>query len=297
MKFYLLLAFLSVNVSLAYGQMSGRVNYEQLGIAFDIPPGWVGQENEEMILLGSNTVPGIIVITTHEYDKSQLIQEANAGINEEGGTTLKLAGQLENFSEHAIGGEFSGTMEWQPAKAYMIGMVNPHATGPGVSVMAITTAEQYNTIYKDLCKEIYQSIQFKKIDRSSELTEWKEWLSNARLTYMDSYYSGSSTAGGVSGGYDTKKTIDLCGKGYFNYSGSSNISVGSNSSSGYSYANKSGHGTWEIQGSASGTFWLVLRYYSGDQVKYEMIYMENKFFLDGTRYFVTSEGEYAPNCN
>ncbi len=287
----LVLIFLS---QLGYSQLTGVVNLEKIGISFTIPEGWMGQESDDMLILGSNTVPGIVIMTTHNYTKEQLISEAKAGIQEEG-TSLTLNGSLDMLGSHAVGGKFSGTMEWQASSAYIIGAANPYE-GPGVTIMAATLQNMFSNDHIAVCKQIYQSLKFKKVDRSAELNEWKQWLSNVRLTYMDSYYSSDYSTGGVSGGYSTERRIDLCARGYFNYGSSSDLSVSGSGVSGYSAGNDSGQGTWAIVIGNAGEPMLVLNFHNGEKYSYTLQYSDEKLYLNGDRYFRTTEGEYAPNC-
>ncbi|MCR9251989.1 MAG: hypothetical protein NXI20_16295 [bacterium] len=289
-----LIILLALICHFSKAQLTGHVNLEQLGISFDIPSGWFGQEAEGMIVLGSNTTPGIVLLTTHNYSKQQLITEAKKGIQEQG-TNMNLVGSLEMLGTNGVGGKFSGTMEYESSSAYIIGIANPYE-GPGVTIMAATLQNMYSDEHTKVCKTIYQSVKFKKIDKSAELAEWKKWLSNVRLTYMDSYYSSDYSAGGVSGGYSTERKIDLCSKGYFNYGSSSDMSVSGSGVSGYNSGSNSGQGSWNIVIGATGSATLILNFHNGEEYTYTLEYSDEKLYLNGDRYFRTTEGEYAPNC-
>ena len=277
------------------GQLSGHVNYDQLGIEFDIPEAWFGQEGDEAIILGSNTIPGVVLITTHNYTKEQLIGESRSGIIDQNGTNLQLEGSLKSYGEHGIGGVFNGTSEYQPAKVYVLAMVNPNG-GLGVSIYAMSTPESFSDAHKIVCEQLFQSFKFKKIEKSSELEEWKTWLSNVRLTYMDSYYSPSSTSGGIGGGYSSEEKIDLCSKGYFNHSSYSGVSLSGSNATGYNHGSNQGQGTWKIVLNANAELVLLLNFYNGEESSYTLTYSDQKFYLNGYRYYRTTEGDYAPNC-
>ena len=278
----------------AQAQLTGEVDYQELGISFTIPDGWFGQEGDGMVILGSNTVPGLVLITTHTSTKQELINEARAGLTDQNGTNMKLVSTLEDLSENAVAGKFNGTMEYQPAMAYIIGLANPYQ-GMGVTIISVTTAEQYSQEQEKVAKALYKSFQFKKIEKSSELEEWKQWLSNVRLTYMDSYYSQGSTSGGVGGGYSSEERIDLCAQGYFRMSGSSSVSVSGDNVSGYNGGTSAGNGSWEVRANGTG-YVLILTYNNGETASYDLEYKDSKLYLNGYRYYRTIEGEYAPNC-
>ncbi len=294
-KFFFVLLFLLYAGVKVSGQITGHVNYEKIGIELDIPKGWYGQETESALILGSQTIPGLVSISTHNYTKQQLIDQAKQGIYDQNGTSLQLAGELMDIDENTVGGEFNGMLEYQNARAFIIGKANPTG-GLGVTILTATLTNMYTDDHKNVTIQISNSITFTKIDRSSELKEWKEWLSNVRLTYMDSYYSSDYTDGGVSGGYSSEETIDLCAKGYFNFNSSSDVSVSGSGVSGLAYGNDAGAGNWDIQVGATGDFVLILTFHSGEQNTYTLTFEDEKLYLNGYRYFRTTEGEYAPRC-
>lgn len=285
--------FFTFNSILA--QLQGHINYEELGFSFEIPPGWLGQESEDMVILGSNTIAGLVILATHTSTKDELIQEARAGIVDQNGTNMQLSSELKMLGSMAVGGMFTGTMEYQSAKGYIIGMANPQEGGYGVTIISASTQEAFSEANIEVADKLYNSFKFKKIDKSKEIKEWTQWLSNVRLTYMDSYYSPSTTDGGISGGYSSEERFDLCQAGYFKQSGSSNMTITGDGVSGYNSGNNNGQGSWKIMARGNQLL-LVLKYHNGKEASYNLEYKEDKLYLDGYRYFRTMEGNYAPNC-
>lgn len=279
---------------LGISQISGEVNYEKLGISFEIPKGWIGQESEDMLIMQSNKASGYLIMQAHEFTMAQLKSEARKGIADGNGTALKLDGELD-IGPNYVGGVFEGTIEWEPSRAYLVGVINKK--GLGVMIMGATAPGQYSDTYKDLCYQIYDSFEFTEVDRTSEYNEWKEWLSDSRLTYMNSNYSTDYSPGGISGGYSSTRKIDLCSKGYFSDYNYSDMSISGDNVSGYSTDEGEGSGSWELNMDAYGSFTLTLTYNSGEVQAYDLAYRDGKFFMNDTRYFVTSEGEYAPDCH
>lgn len=283
---------------LSFGQATGKVDYKHLGLSFQIPDGWLGQEAEMGYLMASNSIPGLILILPHDqqYTFEQIKAQAQAGLNEGNGTSLQLAGSLTDLGNKSIGGEFAGTLEGQAAKAYIIGMQNTY--GLGLTIVAITTTAQYNSNYAGYAKAVKNSVQFRQPEAKENIAEWKTWMSNVKLTYMESYSSSSPGVDGMTGGgYSLSREIDLCAKGYFIYYGSSNISLGSDNTSAYNHANSKGNGTWDIKVGADGNPVLVLTFNDGETASYKLTYQDQKLYLNGTRYFRTQEGQYAPSCN
>lgn len=293
----LFLLFASCWLSTSFSQATGKIDYKQLGLSFEIPDGWVGQETQIGYMMGSNTVPGIILLLPHDqpYTLDQITAHAQQGLNEGNGTILNLSGSLSDLGKQSVGGLFTGTLEGQAAKAYIIGMHNPH--GLGMTIVAITTVEQFNDQYAQYAKMVMNSVQFRKPESKEDIGEWKAWMKNVKLTYMESYSSVSPGVDGMTGGgYSLKKEIDLCSQGYFIYYGSSNFNVGSDNSSAYDYSNSNGNGTWDIIVGADGNPTLLLKFNNGETASYTLTYQDSKLYLDGTRYFRTTQGEYAPSC-
>lgn len=276
-------------------QQTGKIEYKQLGISFTVPDGWVGQEGEGVFLIASQTEPGFILVTTHGHKTLDAIKaEARQGIQDANGTNLQLEGDLETLSKTAVAGNYNGTVEWQAARCYAVGMLNPH--GYGVSILAVAATNIFSDKYKQLALKVKNSVKFAKPEIGPEVEKWKNLLSGVKLTYMESYSSNSYTDGGVSGGYSINKELDLCSQGYFLYYGSSNVSLGSDVSSAYNSSNKGGHGEWEIAQNASGGPILRLNFYNGEVWEYNLSLIDEKVHLNGSRYFRTWTGEYAPNC-
>ena len=63
--------------------------------------------------------------------------EALNGMQFDQDSSLFLSDDLQNIAPKAISGVFSGTMEYQSVKAYVIGLENPYQ-GVGVTIIATT---------------------------------------------------------------------------------------------------------------------------------------------------------------
>lgn len=283
-------------------QQTGTVDYKYLGVKFTIPDGWAGQEIEEGFVMGSNTIPGFMFLTTHEQKTLESIkQETKAGLLDNNGTNLSIQGEFQNIGNNGVGARFNGTFEGQAISAYIIGILNPH--GPGVTIISGTTPEKFSDTYINLAKQFAASINFYQPEKSPVLDRWKEKFNNARLTYMDSYYSSGTSNGGYStgGGYSSKTEIDLCAKGYFNFGSNSDMSFDTGGGFGSSNSNDAGQGSWEIVQSNNGNAVLRLNYRNGKVSEYELTYNEkdNKTYLNGYRYYVTygTITDDGPNCN
>jgi len=284
-----------------YAQQTGKVEYKSLGIVFDVPSGWQGQETEMGFLIASNTIPGFILLTTNNVKTlEEMEKEARLGIADENGNTLKLVGETEKLDAKTLKGQYEGTLEWQPAKANIIGIAN--SLGSGVTIITATASDKYSEIHDKIGEQVAESVLFFKPIIPPIAKEWKQKLNNSRLTYMDSYYSndGVDDAGySTGGGYSSKEIIDLCAQGFFNHSSSSSMSFDTGGGFGSSSGNDQGAGTWKVVGNEKNQPVLHLNFYNGKVSEYVITISEDKTLLNGYRYYRTY-GTYAddgPNCN
>lgn len=270
-------------------QQHGKVEHPDLGLSVTIPDGWVGQKTDNGFLLGSYTEPGFILLYSHEYGTpEQLISEINVGLQEANGTSMTLAGNIEKLSNQSIGAELRGTVEWQQAKSYFIGIINPHGTD--ISILATVATHQYSVNLRETALNISRSVKFVKVDKTETIAQWKKLLTNARLTYMESYNSSGS------GGYTSNQIIDLCAAGTFNYNQQSNLSVDTGGASGYSGDSAKGSGRWAIVTNMQNQPVLQLTFYNSEVYEYILATEGEKTLLNGHRYYRTYKGQYAPQC-
>ncbi len=282
-------------------QQTGTITYEQLGLSFEIPQGWVGQESGSVYVMGSMEVPGLIVLIPHDrpYSIQEMKSEAAQGMDLGGGTVLRPAAVIESKDNDMVMGRFDGTLEYNPVHSFVIGKVNPF--GNGVTVLAATTPDMYQEDrYKNLALEVAKSILFSEITASSpagtsnggRIEDWKYQLSGTRLTFMESYNSG----GADGGGYNMSTEIHLCQEGFFRYYDQSFMSAGGLGRTAVSSHQAKGHGTWDII--TTDQTQLVLLFHDGTKKYFNLEWREDtKLFMNGYRYFRTWEGEYAPDCS
>ncbi|MEM6377475.1 MAG: hypothetical protein AAF705_04625 [Bacteroidota bacterium] len=293
--FALVVAAFLVNISFA--QQTGKVDYKTLGVSFTIPQGYVGQEVNGVYLIGHNTIPGVMLVTTGDAQTiDQIKQEARLGIVDQQGTNLQLNSDFETINSKAIGAEFAGTAEYQAAKAYVVGLLNPY--GQGMTIAYMTLENMYTPEHKAAAIKLAKSVQFRKPEYGPIVKEWKEKLNGVRLTYMSSYtsidYSNPNFTSG--GGYSSKTVIDLCPQGYFTFNGSSNFNVDTPGVTAGSNGSNKGAGNWKVIGNIEGQAVLQLNFNDGNINEYVLTMDGNKTMLNGSRYFRTWTGENAPYC-
>ena len=299
-----LLTFLMVT-SLFIGlgaQESGLKEFPSLGISFTIPNGWVGQENEMGYVMGSYSEPGILLAMTHQTsDLAQLRSEASAGVADQQGTQLILASDIATFDSDGIEAHYTGTISYQPARAFAVSLINPK--GPGITLIYMTSTEMFKDAALDLVRSTARSFKFTKVKAQTvnnpgdpSNTNWNAKFQNARLTYMNSYYSSGGSYGGYStgGGYSDQEIIDLCGQGYFKFRSSSSMSVDTGGAFANSNSRGKGAGSWKIVNRNI----LELTFHNGEVKQYVLTSQDGKTMLNGYRYYCTygNVTDDGPDC-
>lgn len=271
------------------------------GWSFDAPEGWVGRAQDGGVVLGSNTVPGLVVVQPHTYGAvSELRTAAQEGWYEDG-VALQLGGELEAFGDNGLLAPFKGTVGGERAKAVAIGLISPH--GGGLIVVSVAAESASTDTHRTVAEAIARSVRFSAPQTPDVVTEWTEWFADRRLTYMWSYDSGVGVDGSYAGG-SQKTVIDLCSSGRFWYHDSNSMSI--DGGTGYSYqgsvgggGSESGHGAWEIVAQGREPY-LVLRFQDGETWNYHLTYEDNKTYLGDQRFFVTSGSsgiaDQTPDC-
>lgn len=267
-------------------QLTGHINYTEYGISFNIPNNWIGQELEDMFVMGSNKEAGIIAMIFHpSKDINSLKESMQKGINE-GGISLKPSGTISVLSNSKVEALYEGIVTNEKAKGIAIGLVN--LSGSSVVLFALVSPDLYSSHILKIGREVGKSIKFSepittKNTQSGNLTvaEVIQDLAGNKLTYLDNYHS--NTLGG--GGYQIEKEINLCPNGLFTFYGGSYLNFPDPNYDPYQ-KNARGHGTWEFLEDA-GKIFLQLNYNDGEYESFHITYKEGKTHLNGARYYLT----------
>jgi len=279
-----------------FSQTTTKAKHDALGITFTIPQDWFGQETALGFLITSTKTPGFVLILSNDIkDIVTMKSDALKGIQNNNGTNLMLTGDLEHLQKDGFAGKYTGTLEWQQIHSFMACKINPY--GSGITILCVTKPNLYSDEHRKTTLHIANSIQFTKPNNDVSIlntdNEWATKLIGSRLTYMSTY----STYGG---GSSSKRIIDLCSKGYFNFSSSYNMTLDTGGTFGSSSDANKGSGTWTVIKNALGESILKLTFYNGEIYEYTLTTDEDdKTFLNGDRYFRTykGSGKYSPQCD
>lgn len=265
------------------------------GLQFTPPAGWQGERDGEMYVFASAGRSGVLVFVPHETTSlAQLRAEFEAGVNE-GTTHLQVTGPITAFGDNGVAADVSGTLEGQPSRTRVVGLLSPY--GRGVTIMGAMPAEAYTEDFGRLVEDVARSVVFSPVQTAaaggqatSDVQEWTEWFQGCRLSYFSRYNSGYDGTG-----YVDESVIDLC-PGYFRYGDES----GSNFGPGSMASVKKGAGEWQVTQQGRDLV-LVLRFNDGSVHSYTLGYEDGKTYLNGRRWLRTCNPndqvvEARPQC-
>lgn len=283
----------------ASGQFGKRVDVPSLGFSFDIPAGWTGMEQQGVWGLISEQVQGTVIISTHEHRTLEgLEKDMRAVDSDDPANSLSVIGTAQYPKPGVVVMDFGGMMEWQPVNLRGIGMISD-AGGPGTSIVAMSQSTELSAPLVEAAMAVMNSMHFHAPVIPPLVEQWRAQLTGTRLTYISSYSSPSTTAGGLGGGMSTQITLDLCPGGRFTRKAGSDLTLGSDDTSAASASGSQGAGIWDVFADGAEGARLELRANDGSIRSYTLEDRNGGTFLQGERWFRTTggDGENAPRCD
>jgi hypothetical protein len=186
----------------------GEVGDPSWGFKFTPPAGWVHQQTGEAVILGHNTIAGMILVIPHMSENMQQMQQEMMQGLQEGGSYLLPSGALQNTAQNILAGDYAGAMDGTQVKARGFGVLSPN--GGGAYLIAVSTPEGLSEDLVGAAESITRNIQYFKVDVSDLARHfagtWSHFTTNTSTwmtfhpdgTYSDEYeasYSGNLTDG------------------------------------------------------------------------------------------------------
>lgn len=272
-----------------------QVEFQEMGLSFDIPQGWQGQMMEDAIVLGHQTLPGIIIITENlSQTTTELKNIAMKGVLEEG-IRLQPIGDFRAAGKTKVEGYYEGDFNGSFIKCYAQGLIN--GLGSGMNIFVLTEKDKFTVQHELEAKKLANSVNFFESKDAPSTKLWKKKIVGRQLKYM--HTSGEyDTNGGGSSLYKTI-TIDLCVNGQFTYYNNTNYAYDTGepamdsgqpevyTGSGYGNNTLDSQGNYKLFSDQNETY-LELHFYNGDIHEYVLATDENHdALLNGERYFIT----------
>ncbi|WP_201327747.1 hypothetical protein [Thermotomaculum hydrothermale] len=240
-----------------------RITVDSLGLSFVPPKGWIAKQDPKTgnYYMGSNSIPGYILMLPHNYATfDQLVAAAAEGFVDQS-TNMHASSDIEKVGEYAVGGEFSGTFQNVPARAYVVGVVSPNGSG-GFMAMCVTTTQKYSNTHKKSAIELANSVRFFQAKVNSGLMNW---LAGEYYSYVGS----------------TERKLMLCPNGRYSYYSESSYGGGFSDQ----YGNSTGSWGAADNGGSSGSWKAV-----GNKSRGTLIFTTNKGEVDERGFQVVGKG-------
>jgi hypothetical protein len=269
-------------------QDTGPTELPHLGLSFDVPEGWMGQASGNAYIMGTPDGSGFVLITGHPHQHlDQLSGDMAKGTSDGRDTELRIEGQLEPIGQNGLGANYTGQLAGIPAKAYIVGLINPH--GRGISIVSMQRQDPGGPDCSQTARAIAGTVRFTPARPGAEADEWREKLGVCRLSSFESYLSGSS------GGYNAETVIHLCSESAFSYQSTVLVGADAGMVSGSSGGTETGEGHWEIAMNFEGRPVLRLFFSDTSEREYVLASEGDRLMLDG-RPFIRSTGAHGPEC-
>ncbi len=277
------MSLLMITLNVMSQQLPAHVELQELGISFDIPAGWSGYVEGEAILMGHETIAGLMIMTENKARSlAELKQLAQQGMAEQN-IQLNPIGEFQAIGNNRLEGFYQGTFNGESVKAFALALID--LKGKGVNIISLTTTNQFSQQNQHEANKLAASVKFYQAVDSVATTAWKQKIVGRQLKYMRT--AGSSDYGGGYTGSSDRINIDLCQNGTFRYSSSSMASFDSSSGQGYAANQGNDQGSYEIY-SVGEQSYLSLNFANGNSLEFELTTnQQGNTFLSGSRYFAS----------
>jgi hypothetical protein len=276
------------NLEFYYPQnKSGEIGNDFLGFKFSPPEGWTYQVTNEGIILGSNTVPGIIlVLPSQAQSLTQMKQEMSQGIQDYN-ASLNLSGKIGSYGKNSLIADYKGTVEGASVVAKGIGILSKD--GNGAYILAASSPEVYSAELLNTAKTIASRINFTNYNEKGKSVNQPElikaftgkWSTATKNTTTDIYLYPN---GIYSENYEAAYLGNL-------YDG-----TGNNTGSWGTENQSSETGKWSVKGNKdSGYITIIFPDGKKTKIKYQ-VHVEkgnkyyNEYYFDGILYWKTPIG-------
>ncbi len=241
---------------------------------FAVPSGWKYQKTERGAVLGHDSIPGLILVMSHEVGNLQELQaEMNQGIQEED-LQLMPTGGLQRAGTNALVGEYTGMAQGTQVRARGIGVLSPG--GGGAYIIAMTTPQAFGSPLVSAAEAIAQSLRPAATDASDLVRHFAgTWVTMTKSTQtMITLYPNGTFARRYEAGY----------------SGQFSNSLGQNTGAWGTARDEHAQGRWTVRGTRQqGVLVLTDRNGSQATVRYQ-VHVEKgqtywrEYFFDGNLY-------------
>ena len=269
---YILIAILAL-ASVAVSQTNRRMEFQELGLSFEMPKGWSGQVSDDYFIMGHTTIPGLMILTKNtSKDVGEMKNLAMQGITDDG-ISLSPKGEFRTIGNKRVEGFYEGIFNGSSARVFAIGLINE--LGSGMNIFIVTEKDKFGETHVNEAKKLAATVRFFRQKETPNTKFWKQRIVGKQLKYMRTS-SLSDTGMGYTGA-STTEIVWLYANGTFSYYSSAETSGGN-----YEKGKDEGDGTYRIYSVQNKTY-LQLSY-NDEVVEYELSRSEENYtLLDGVR--------------
>lgn len=281
--FSLLFSFVLTS-SLGQGTL---IKLDEFGLRFTVPEGWTHVIENDVIIMGHETLPGIMLAFQNDAATlPQLKAIANQGIQDPN-ISLSPSSTFKTVGNHKLEGFYEGTFDGSFVKSFAVGVVN--GKDLGITVLILTETDLFSDQHVNEAKKFGSGIQFVAIQESGQTARWKRDLTGRQLKYLSS--SSSSDYGGGYSGTSSRTDIKLFENGRFDYYSSNMSSFDGSGGFGYANSRDTNEGTFRIY-SIGNESYLELHFDDDTYREYALsLNSEQQVLLNGTRFFLVGLDE------
>ncbi len=186
----------------------GSIGNPNWGFNFQAPSGWKHQASAQGVILGHDSIAGMILVLPHLLRGAQEVQAQLQQGMDETELQLRLTSGLQAVGQNAWAGDYSGMYQGQSVLARGVGTASPH--GGGAFIIALTTPAKYGPQLRAAAEAITGSMRYFPVDVSDLVAHFAgtwahttgyrtDWITlHPDGTYKNQYeagYSGDLTDG------------------------------------------------------------------------------------------------------
>ncbi len=232
------------------------------GFQFIPPEGWSSQQTSDGLILGHQTIPGMILVFPHMLTSlPEIRQEMMNGI-QDGMNYLVPGGAISVVGDGILTGDYTGIMDSQQVKGRGFGTLSPY--GGGAFILAVSTPDKLGEAIIRDAGWIAGNLVYRKMETSDLVMHfagrWASFTTNTS-TWIQFYPDGS---------YDEQYESSYSGE----------LSGGGNWGA---YGGENAKGKWTVQGNRDQGR-ITVRLFNGNEIYYDYRVHEQ----NGEKYY----GEY-----
>ncbi len=257
---------------------AGEVGDDMWGFKFVPPQGWVTQKNASGIIVGHNTIAGMIIVFPHTASSMQEMQGLMAQGIQDNGTSLNATGRIQQVSNNVVEEDYTGVVNGQQVKGQGYGALSPYKGG--AFILALSTPDKLSNDLLLAARQIATHMRFVQPSAgagSSDLMQFfaDTWVTTTTNTssYVTLYPDGTWS--------DRSESY---------YSGNFNDGGGANTGNWGAGGQQQGRGRWSVRGNKDQGQIIVVTA-EGQQNTYEYhVHIENgqkyysEYYFNGTLY-------------